>query len=78
MISSSLWCSCDCRCLHVRVVDVVLVRQTVVLYQYDVSIFVIVIQHLFVLGDLNEQNIYDTRNQINGRQYAVGIKSYVL
>ena len=62
---------------YVCVVVVVFVRQVVVSSQYDDLVFVVVVRRLFMF-ELFKRVKYiqsETRNQINGRQYATELPS---
>ena len=60
---------CDCRRLRARMV---------VLSLYDILVFVIMVQHLFVLGDLDEQSIYGQRQKmISMVVYILHILSHI-
>ena len=62
---------------YVRVIVVVFMRRVVVSSQYDDLVFVVVVRRLFVF-ELFKRVKYiqsETRNQINGRQYATELSS---
>ena len=66
-------------CLLAYTVIVTLMQRVVVLSQYEVFVFVVMVQSLFVFGRFKRAKYIrsETINQINGHQHAVELESKV-
>ena len=65
--------------LFFRDLVVSLVQRVIVLSQYNISIFVVVVRHLFVFERFKRVKYIqsETIYQINGHQYVIELESYI-